>query len=177
MSNAPMTNVRPLLMPVPRARAELGNIGNTKMWELIGEGEPETVSIGRRRFVVVESLDAYIARLRARAAERREGRPQQTEMHPSKAARAAPAYAGSDPRIDDGDRRAETTRDERRAVAAAKLRLRRASPRLSQPWLTRRVDERLPQNRRRSPRGALRGLVRDHVGNFAWFLRQGASIF
>jgi hypothetical protein len=45
------------------------------MWELFGEGELETVSIGRRRFVVVESLDAYIARLRARAAERREGRP------------------------------------------------------------------------------------------------------
>jgi hypothetical protein len=87
MSNAPMTNVRPLLMPVPRARAELGNIWQHEMWELFGEGELETVSIGRRRFVVVESLDAYIARLRARAAERREGRPQQTEMRRSKAAR------------------------------------------------------------------------------------------
>jgi hypothetical protein len=83
-----------------------------EMWELFGEGELETVSIGRRRFVV-ESLDAYIARLRARAAERREGRPQQTEMRRSKAARAAPAYAGSDPRIDDGDRRG--SHDQRRA--------------------------------------------------------------
>jgi hypothetical protein len=44
-----------------------------EMWELFGEGELETVSIGRRRFVVVESLDAYIARLRARAAERGAG--------------------------------------------------------------------------------------------------------
>jgi DNA-binding transcriptional LysR family regulator len=69
---------------------------------------------------------------------------------------------------------AATTRDERRAVAAAKLRLRRASPRLSQPWLTRRVDERLPQNRRRSLRGALRGLVRDQLGNFCVVLATGS---
>jgi hypothetical protein len=99
-------------------------------------------------------------------------------MRPSKAARAAPAYAGSDPRIDDGDPRG--SHDQRRAPgcrrgeAAIAARLPKA---LSQPWLTRRVDERLPQNRRRSLRSALRGLVRDQWEIFAWFSRQGASIF
>jgi hypothetical protein len=85
MSNAPMTNVRPLLMPVPRARAELGNIGNTKMWELIGEGELETVSIGLRR--------------------REPGRVHRAPASPSRRASRGPATANGDAPLESSEGR------------------------------------------------------------------------
>lgn len=38
-------------------------IGRTKLYELIGRGELETVHIGRRVFIVGESLDEFVERL------------------------------------------------------------------------------------------------------------------
>jgi excisionase family DNA binding protein len=45
------------------ARYQLGNIGRTKLYELIAAGELQTVKIGRRRFVVAASVDEYVDRL------------------------------------------------------------------------------------------------------------------
>jgi hypothetical protein len=60
---APENNDR-LLYPKPEARRKLGDIGNTKLWELVNEGELQQVNIGRRSFITAESLHAYVARLR-----------------------------------------------------------------------------------------------------------------
>jgi hypothetical protein len=38
-------------------------VGNTTAWELLKRGEIESVSIGRKRLVVVASAKAYVARL------------------------------------------------------------------------------------------------------------------
>lgn len=38
--------------------------GRSTVYKLIEAGELETVSIGRRRLVVAESVDQYVARLR-----------------------------------------------------------------------------------------------------------------
>lgn len=44
-----------LLCSIPDAAAALG-LGRSKIYELIGEGRLETISIGRRRLVRVESV-------------------------------------------------------------------------------------------------------------------------
>ena len=41
------------------------SIGRTKLLELLGERELESVKIGRRRLIVSSSIDRYIQRLRA----------------------------------------------------------------------------------------------------------------
>ena len=43
-------------------------LGRTKAYELIGNGEIETVTIGRRRMIPAASLGAWIERLRRGAA-------------------------------------------------------------------------------------------------------------
>jgi excisionase family DNA binding protein len=58
------TTVEPLLLDVTAARHRLGNISRSQLYELFTEGEIETVKIGKRRLVVVESVDAYVGRLR-----------------------------------------------------------------------------------------------------------------
>jgi len=65
--NQPSSNFppQPLAVPVKAARNSLG-IGNTKMWELIKEGEVETIKIGRRTLVIFASLENLIARKRGR---------------------------------------------------------------------------------------------------------------
>ena len=40
-------------------------VGRTTMWSLINKGEVETVTIGRSRRILIESLDNYVERLRA----------------------------------------------------------------------------------------------------------------
>lgn len=40
------------------------SIGRTKGYELLDSGALESVYVGRRRLVVVESLEAFVARLR-----------------------------------------------------------------------------------------------------------------
>jgi len=52
-----------LLVSIPEARATLGGIGNTTIYELFKQGELVKVNIGRRGFVTVESLRGYVARL------------------------------------------------------------------------------------------------------------------
>jgi len=62
------TEVRRRLVSIPNARAELGGIGNTTIYDLINKGELQKVNIGRRSFVVAESLDALVDRLSVVAA-------------------------------------------------------------------------------------------------------------
>jgi excisionase family DNA binding protein len=49
----------PLTVTVKQALALL-NIGNTKMYELIGNGTVKTVQIGRRRLIVFTSLSRLV---------------------------------------------------------------------------------------------------------------------
>lgn len=49
--------MQPLLCGIADAGKALG-LGRSKIYELIGEGRLETVSIGRRRLVRVESIRA-----------------------------------------------------------------------------------------------------------------------
>jgi hypothetical protein len=56
--------MRPLAIPIRTTRRIIG-IGNTKLWELIGSGALETISIGRRRLVLVASIEQLIEKLRA----------------------------------------------------------------------------------------------------------------
>ena len=53
----------PFLLSIKNACCILG-IGRTKLYELIGSEEIATVFIGTRRLVVVESLHAYLKRLK-----------------------------------------------------------------------------------------------------------------
>lgn len=49
--------MEPLLQSIPDAASSL-SIGRSKLYELIADGKLETVSIGRRRLVRVESIRA-----------------------------------------------------------------------------------------------------------------------
>ncbi|MEU6039765.1 helix-turn-helix domain-containing protein [Actinomadura sp. NPDC047616] len=48
----------------PDAGKALGGLGRTKTYQLIKSGELPSVTIGRRRFVAVHDLRAYVERLR-----------------------------------------------------------------------------------------------------------------
>lgn len=52
-----------LLLPYDAARAALGGIGRTTLWELISRGELVRVNVGRRGFVTTKSIAAYVDRL------------------------------------------------------------------------------------------------------------------
>jgi hypothetical protein len=56
-------------MPVPQFLAAAG-IGRTMLYELIGAGEIESVKIGKRRLIIVQSYLDLLARRRAAEAER-----------------------------------------------------------------------------------------------------------
>jgi hypothetical protein len=45
----------PITITVPETK-RLSGLGHTKLWELIGDGTLETVSVGRRRLVIYASL-------------------------------------------------------------------------------------------------------------------------
>lgn len=57
----------PALLTIVGGVTERLSCGRSTVYKLIEAGELETVTIGRRRLVVAESVDAYIERLRAAA--------------------------------------------------------------------------------------------------------------
>jgi excisionase family DNA binding protein len=54
----------PLAVSVARA-CELSSLGQTKIYELIGNGEIETITIGRKRLVIYASLEKFVEKRRA----------------------------------------------------------------------------------------------------------------
>jgi hypothetical protein len=54
---------RRLLHSIPNARRILGDIGNTKIYEIIAEEKLEAVKLGGRTFITGESLDRLVASL------------------------------------------------------------------------------------------------------------------
>jgi excisionase family DNA binding protein len=71
-----MDPVTKRLVPMPDTMRLLGDLGRTKLYELIKDGEITKVKIGSRSFVTAESLDAYLERLvegaHGRSARRRQ---------------------------------------------------------------------------------------------------------
>jgi excisionase family DNA binding protein len=55
-----MNALQPILCSIPDAAKALG-LGRSKVYELIGEGRLEALTIGRRRLVRVESVRAIAA--------------------------------------------------------------------------------------------------------------------
>jgi excisionase family DNA binding protein len=53
-----------LAVRVSRAMEVLG-IGKTKLYDLIADGELETVKVGRRTLIVQASIDAFFERIRS----------------------------------------------------------------------------------------------------------------
>jgi hypothetical protein len=45
------------------ALALLGGIGRTKLWDLVNHGEIVRVNVGRRSFITVKSVAAYVDRV------------------------------------------------------------------------------------------------------------------
>ena len=62
-----MNTINPLLHPIPEAREILGNIGNSKFYEIVGAGELKLVKIGSRSFVTSDELRRYVATLQEAA--------------------------------------------------------------------------------------------------------------
>lgn len=58
-----MTDLRPRLVDRHKARELLGNIGDSKLYDLFNRGEIDGVFIDNKRLFVVASIDAYIDRL------------------------------------------------------------------------------------------------------------------
>ncbi len=54
------------LLSVREFMASTG-LGRTKTYELIGSGDLETVTVGRRRMVPAEALQDWVARLRTQS--------------------------------------------------------------------------------------------------------------
>jgi excisionase family DNA binding protein len=52
-----------LLQSIPEAAASIG-VGRSLMYELVATGQVETVHVGRRRLVVVASVESYVEKLR-----------------------------------------------------------------------------------------------------------------
>lgn len=52
--------LKPIAVTVANGRALTG-LGNTKFYELINEGKIKTITIGRRRLVIYESLEELIS--------------------------------------------------------------------------------------------------------------------
>lgn len=48
---------------IAQARADLGNIGRTKLYELVGAGDLELVKLGRKSVITGRSLRRFKARL------------------------------------------------------------------------------------------------------------------
>jgi hypothetical protein len=61
--DADIAGDRPLLYSIPNTRKALGDLGNTKAYELIAEGKLIAVKLGGRTFVTADSLDALVASL------------------------------------------------------------------------------------------------------------------
>lgn len=52
------------LATIDEARTALGGISRTTVYKLVQNGELTKVSIGRRGFITVDSIEAYVDRLR-----------------------------------------------------------------------------------------------------------------
>ena len=59
--------ITPALISINEAAVELG-VGRTKTYELIDDGDLETINIGRRRLIVHSSIGRLIERRAKRAA-------------------------------------------------------------------------------------------------------------
>jgi Helix-turn-helix domain len=66
MSTPIVDDTRPdaRLADVPTTSTILGGVSRSELYEMFARGDLETVKIGRRRMVLVSSIDAYIDRLR-----------------------------------------------------------------------------------------------------------------
>jgi hypothetical protein len=53
-------NKRPITVTIAHAR-EISGLGNSTIWKLISEGRLDTVSIGRRRLVLYDSLERLLS--------------------------------------------------------------------------------------------------------------------
>lgn len=62
--NTEPANPAPYLHSITETARLLGKITEREVYNRIAAGDLESVNIGRRRFVVHESLDRYVARLR-----------------------------------------------------------------------------------------------------------------
>lgn len=51
---------KPLTVKVETAMRMLG-LGRTKFYELVGEGEIETIKVGKSRLVIFDSLQRFVA--------------------------------------------------------------------------------------------------------------------
>jgi len=73
-----MDKRKPLLIPIPQACIELGDICRSTVYKLIAEEHLDLVHIGRRSFVTGESLMAYVARLSHKTVETQAAVPVQS---------------------------------------------------------------------------------------------------
>jgi hypothetical protein len=55
----------PRLVDIPTTSLLLGGVGRSMVFELLASGQLESVKLGRRRLVLVSSIDALVERLRA----------------------------------------------------------------------------------------------------------------
>ena len=60
VKNSPQANPAPLLCSVDEMRAMLGGIGTTKAFDLLRTGAVESVRIGARRMVKLDSIRQFI---------------------------------------------------------------------------------------------------------------------
>ena len=61
-----MNGIQKTLFTIPEFMATTG-LGRTTTYGLIGSGELETVTVGRRRLVPAEALQAWVASLRKKS--------------------------------------------------------------------------------------------------------------
>lgn len=52
-----------MLVPIPEACKKLGDVTRTTTYKLVEDDELELVKIGRRSFITMRSLEAYVQRL------------------------------------------------------------------------------------------------------------------
>jgi hypothetical protein len=74
MSLSEQLQVKPLRVSVRQARAMLGGIGKNQIWKLIKDGELEVCGTSSKRWVITESLEAFVARERQMASVERENK-------------------------------------------------------------------------------------------------------
>lgn len=55
------TELKPLIVSVKEARRLLGGCGHNRFWQLVKQNAFELVGTEHKRFVVVESLERYVA--------------------------------------------------------------------------------------------------------------------
>ena len=65
--NATIIKITPLLIDVENTRVALGGLSRANTYRLINEGELDTIKLGGRRLIVVESIQRLIDRNRVGA--------------------------------------------------------------------------------------------------------------